>query len=595
MLLPPYWERNTNKPALQLFQPDWQIPRHLPWWNPAYHEPGLEGHFLSYLYWIRDWGEEEARPALERLLQLTGARSDLDDWSAFLNSVVDDFAAAVRDWRAEYDAMLRSWLFVDAETIAHASAQANALRYQMRALYETTVIEALADRQFLPRYGFPIGNQRLRVIVPDERRPGRVREEDQFRLERSGLVAIGEYVPGSQLLVGGSWSPPTACSNIGLGPISTTTWGCAGSIPCASTGISTIRLSPVPSAAARSVAGNRRVLRKISSCPCMGSAARPGTPRNSAPTLSASVTHERATITFALREGADIAEQNDFAGIDGLRALYREDGELLVYNAGEHGKGFAICLKCGYAESEKHVGEGQMKLPTSFKRHAPLHSPKAHLLCWTSGETGQPLRNQALAAKQTTDILMLDFSACLGQEANNLTLLWTVTQALQISGAKLLELDGRELGALVTPAGIEGRGLGAVLYDNVPGGAGHVRELMSLSREWLEEAYQTMYVNEQHDATCETACLDCLLTFDAQEPMQLGLLNRRQAMWILGILLGESTTSIPTHSTQGDEGDPGTRLPPTEPGDATRTAPKQTSEERLRRGQQRLTDRQKRS
>jgi hypothetical protein len=47
---------------------------------------------------------------------------------------------------------------------------------------------------------------------------------------------------------------------------------------------------------------------------------------------------------------------------------------------------------------------------------------------------------------------MLDFSGCLGHEANNLALLWTLTQALQISGAKVLELDGRELGALVTAA-----------------------------------------------------------------------------------------------------------------------------------------------
>src|SRR5262249_54816847 len=150
-----------------------------------------------------------------------------------------------------------------------------------------------------------------------------------------------------------------------------------------------------------------------------------------------------------------------------------------VYNTGEYGKGFAICLKCGYAESEKHIGEGQVRLPTTFKRHAPLHSPKAHPPCWSNGETAQALRNQALAAKQTTDPLMLDFSACLGHEATNLMLLWTLTQALQISGAKLLELDGRELGALVTPAGIEGGGWGA----------GHVRELMALGREWLEEAY----------------------------------------------------------------------------------------------------------
>jgi len=99
---------------------------------------------------------------------------------------------------------------------------------------------------------------------------------------------------------------------------------------------------------------------------------------------------------------------------------------------------------------------------------------------------------------------MLDFSHCLGRDAANSTLVWTLTQALQISGAKLLELDGSELVALITPTGILGRGLGAVLYDDVPGGAGHVLELMALGREWLEEAYKIMYVNRQHEETCET-------------------------------------------------------------------------------------------
>jgi DEAD/DEAH box helicase domain-containing protein len=42
----------------------------------------------------------------------------------------------------------------------------------------------------------------------------------------------------------------------------------------------------------------------------------------------------------------------DFAGIPDLTACYSEEGELLVFNRGDNGLGFAICWKCGYAESE---------------------------------------------------------------------------------------------------------------------------------------------------------------------------------------------------------------------------------------------------
>ncbi len=580
--LPPYWERNTPKPRLPAPDMDWHIPQDSPWWSSAYHELGLEGHFLSYLHWTRDWGESELRPSLQRLFRHTGAKDELNDWNCFFNTVIDDFATAIADWREEFDAMLQPWLFIDANSIAHAAAQANALRYQLRALYETTVIEALADRQFLPRYGFPIGNQRLRVIVPDETKSGKYREEDQYRLERSGLLAIGEYVPGSQLLVGGKlitshgllkhWTGANIDNYLGLSGQYTT---CVNGHFYYKIAARSLGFCPICGGEAESAP-------KYFLLPMHGfSSAAWDPPRFSTDVERVGHT-EQATITFAQREGADIAEQDNYAGIEGLRALYREDGELLVYNTGEYGKGFAICLKCGYAESEKKFGDGQVNLPSTFKWHAALTAARETYTCWKNNETPSVFRNRVLAAKQTTDALMLDFSGCLGQASDSQTLLWTITQALQISGAKLLELDGRELKSLITPAGIQGRGWGGVLYDNVPGGAGHVRELMALGREWLEEAYKTMFVDKQHDETCETACLDCLLTFEAQEPMRRGLLSRRHAIHVLGGLLGYNNPPPPVRDSGYQQSKQPIDL------EATSISPsKRTIEERLQRSQQR--------
>lgn len=201
------------------------------------------------------------------------------------------------------------------------------------------------------------------------------------------------------------------------------------------------------------------------------------------------------------------------------------------------------------------------------------------------------LRNYSLAARQTTNILLLDFSSCLGELASNKELLATLAQALEISGAKLLELDSRELGTMVIPAGEQGCALGAVIYDNVPGGAGHVRELLSLSRPWLEEARKVMFVDEQHDATCETACLDCLLTFDAQEPMRRGLLHRKMALQALDALLAGNEPPIQEHHARTIQVSPdiATTEAPLSADVATLSA-----EERLQRGQQRLAARDQR-
>ena len=167
----------------------------------------------------------------------------------------------------------------------------------------------------------------------------------------------------------------------------------------------------------------------------------------------------------------------------------------------------------------------------------------------------------------------------------------TLAQSLHISGAKLLELDSRELGTLVIPAGDKGRGLGAVLYDNVPGGAGHVRELLSLEREWLDTARATLFVDEQHHISCETACLDCLLTFDAQEVMRRGLLNRRLAIKVLDALL--QGTELPSLETDSDRSQ--ILFSIVDKMTVSMAASKKNNEERIQEAQQRAMKHRKRS
>jgi len=151
------------------------------------------------------------------------------------------------------------------------------------------------------------------------------------------------------------------------------------------------------------------------------------------------------------------------------------------------------------------------------------------------------IRRQTLAARETTDVLLLDVSACLPPVADDeeaVALVETLARALQSAGARLLELDPRELGAMVIPAGGAGERRGAVLYDNVPGGAGHVRELLDAGRDWFVEALRVLRGDDAHHSRCETACLDCLLTFDAQDAMSRGVLRRRLAHDALAAMLG---------------------------------------------------------
>jgi hypothetical protein len=176
-----------------------------------------------------------------------------------------------------------------------------------------------------------------------------------------------------------------------------------------------------------------------------------------------------------------------------------------------------------------------MKLPRKFARHAPLYAKNPTAVCW-SDDQSPVLRNQALAAHQSTDILLIEGRALCGHGSRN-SLGTTMAVALQIAGARLLSIDSRELGCLIVPVSAGEASVGIVLFDNVPGGAGHVRELMEMGRPWLEAAAATLRGSPEHDARCHKACLECIMTFEAQVHAQLGLLDRRAALEALSSVL----------------------------------------------------------
>ena len=175
-----------------------------------------------------------------------------------------------------------------------------------------------------------------------------------------------------------------------------------------------------------------------------------------------------------------------------------------------------------------------MKLSRSVELHTPLNQKQGW--CWPKDEAPPALRNQALAARQVTDVLLIDVTETgekAFQSTDNQARAQTLGRALQNAGARILQIDVRELGVLVVPVGPQGAFLAPVVYDNVPGGAGHVRELMENASAWVAQARDSLFVSPEHDARCIKACLDCILTFDAQSAMNAGELDRGPVLAII--------------------------------------------------------------
>ena len=505
--------------------------------------PSLRDQFRDYLDVAKSQNQGVLALQTNALLAVTDVSFSSMPWADVLDDVAAAFDEACAHWQDDYDALLEQW--EQCQERSHRN-QANALHYQLQLRRNTTVIEALADRQFLPRYGFPIGVMKLRVTRSDEIYPNRIREEDQFRLERQGLLALREYVPGSQLLAGGQlvtshgilkhWTGMDI-SDAPIGLRGQYTW-CTNKHLYYWGADADYRNCPFCNAASRKNPKEYIV-------PQYGfSGATWDPPKWS--TATPEIVGEVETVPAFFTVAADDSiRYEDLGGVRGLSAHYRENGELLVYNEGGRKVGFAICLRCGYSASERNSGKGRDKLPPGFAEHIPLDARPSNdgqsrwRRCWSSNQA-PVLRNQTMAARETTDVLLLDFAGCLEMhQQNDETLVTTLGYALQRAAAELLQLDGRELGVATMPTGAQSRGV--LLYDDVPGGAGHVRELLEIGNIWLERAYDALFVDDAHHRRCKSACLDCLLSFQTQNAMRQGHLDRPRALAILSYLLGGKT------------------------------------------------------
>ena len=232
---------------------------------------------------------------------------------------------------------------------------------------------------------------------------------------------------------------------------------------------------------------------------------------------------------------SDATERSaDFGGVEGLVIAYYEAGagELLLRNAGgeawsKEGSGFAVCTRCGFATSEDRPfnPKAASPLPKKFKNHPSVFSPNPNSRCWPQNLPNEPvLRHKVLAARETTDVLILDWPGDFS-EAH----LFSLGRALLLAGARLLELDSRELGLQLKSR--ETGEFSILLYDTVPGGAGHCFELMKLGETWIKEARDILRGSPSHHESCRRACLECLLDFGGQ--FTAHLLDRKGALEIL--------------------------------------------------------------
>jgi len=196
-------------------------------------------------------------------------------------------------------------------------------------------------------------------------------------------------------------------------------------------------------------------------------------------------------------------EQKDFAiGRLQISCRYSPQGELAVICKGKKGMGFWICFNCGSAFSEiprgKHTSPYGAECP--FVVRGPLH----------------------LGHTFKTDVLSILFHEYASRMENDfwLSLLYAVLEgASEALGIKRDDLDG-----CLYPSD---EGIMLILFDNVPGGAGHVKRFLE-----GQNLYEVLRSANRRVGNCtcgfETSCYGCLRNYQNQfchEQLKRGIVS----------------------------------------------------------------------
>lgn len=464
----------------------------------------------------------EVSQALKRLLpQSVMAVFDIDHWGWVKNltdleggydpiqedPVMDRAEAEMNGDVDDIERAIQETLLSDSR---FKFAQADRLRQMEETIRNRDLLGYLGSHNILPKYGFPTDVVELRtnhLHIP---------EAKQIELQRDLRIAIMEFAPGAEVVAakrvwvsGGLYKPLSK-----QWPIYTY------SICSKCNGIFTtlgdeIETCPRCGENLRGAKSNRTLKEFIE--PEFGFVVKNQEPRPSGENRPLRIYGSKVYFAEYRIPGKEELPTNDLQTVQDLQSSqikicqrYSRYGWLIVINEGKAKEGFRVCRNCGAAESAPPPWD-----------HSKRVKPAPHINPITGRTCNGFLETFALGHKFMTDILEIRFEGLLANQAEEKT--WrSVLYALLEGASEALGIRRDDLDGTLY-YNYESQIPSLILYDDVPGGAGHVKRILNDLPETLLAAKDRVSLD-----CCgpETSCTECLRNYRNQpyhEELKRGL------------------------------------------------------------------------
>lgn len=441
-----------------------------------YYPPGEGGTelFIDYLA----GRPEDLRKALKKIVpDNIKDEIGINDWlwaKELVTSEDSILLKAKKEIEGDIDRLneVRITLFEQGKNSDHINRLINTLKKRQ-------IIDYMSNRGLLPKYGFPVDVVELQILHHAE-------EAKRLQLERDLRIALSEYAPGSQIVAAGRlWTSRY------IKKVTKKEWPRYKYMIC----MQCQHYDRILTADAQD--GD------FTECPkCQSTDVHKGTflmPEfgfvvdSEMPGKPGDARPERTYSTRVYFSGIAQEEQRVQLPLKNslvIQATPATHGKLAIINSGRQNTGFKVCSSCGFAmmQTEK--------------------SRKSHMTPYQKSCSGKLHNRISLGHEFETDVLKLQIE---GVSNTDQGFWFSLLYALLEGASEELQIERQDLdGCLYSIGKLDNFSL--ILFDDVPGGAGHVRQMANANnlKSILAATLHHLERCECGGDEADTSCYGCL-------------------------------------------------------------------------------------
>lgn len=485
-----------------------------------------EKGYLQFIEWLNSKPEKLKNMLLRSIPDINNLhdRMGIEDFGWLKDFIGSEgtFTALIREYEGnlvQFDKIIKQY---DKEKMRDLAAKCERKKY---FYMKNKLIDFLARGNILPRYGFPVDTVELEQNTT-------AKNIDSLRLSRDLQVAIAEYAPSSEVVADGKLYTSRYIKKSNVGTNKEWYTGYIGVCPNEDCKAVNYSVTPIATEGI-SCSSCGQILHKIDFVESIEPRSGFVTERETKEVpLSKQEKNYKSEDYYIGNKGARTIDKFEFK-FNGIKILVESttNDSLLVKSSNS----FYVCPVCGFAyasdetisedkEANRKIKNGAHVIKTVVK-HESLFS-QSQCNC-------QELKKYTLHHVFNTDVAKINFQCNTSDYDTMVSTMYAILNAM----ADTLNIERRDIKACLSPK-LLGNELSysIIIYDSVPGGAGHSRRLVTSNGKML---YQIFMAALKRVATCKCtpSCYSCLRSYDNQKIHDN--LDRKKAEKFLQQFMGE--------------------------------------------------------